>query len=222
MITIRYADLPEGLHAQARAHGRRTVIYLRPGLTAEQRRLSLRRARQSARMGYGPRLPGPGVALAVARHVTAGTLGNLGAAVRRHPIGFLVLSAGLATLMACYVLFVTVDIRLILDPAQLPAAHGALPARVLPTPAAPRPGGVTLPGQAARARRGPRGAGDGPRAAGERDRRDPGSARRASPTPAPSRSPSPSPAATPPPSPAASASPRASVCVTVGPIGVCV
>ena len=70
MITIRYADLPEGLHAQAEAHGRRTVIYLRPGLTAEQRRLSLRRARQSARMGYGPRLPGPAVALAVARHVS--------------------------------------------------------------------------------------------------------------------------------------------------------
>ena len=60
MITIRYADLPEGLHARAEARGRRTVIYLRPGLTAEQRRLSLRRARQSARMGYGPRLPGRG------------------------------------------------------------------------------------------------------------------------------------------------------------------
>jgi len=219
MIRIRYADLPEGFHAQARAHGRRTVIYLRPGLTAEQRRLSLRRARQSARMGYGPRLPGPGVALAVARHVTAGTLGNLGAAVRRHPIGFLVLSAGLVTLMACYVLFVTVSVRLMLDPAQVPAARGALPAwvRVMPAAQSPRPGGGPLPGHAARARRGSRGAQD-------RRARDRGPAGRASPSPAPSRppSPAPSPAATPPPSPAAAASPRSSVCVTVGPIGVCV
>jgi len=217
MITIRYADLPEGLHAQAQAHGRRTVIYLRPGLTAEQRRLSLRRARQSARMGYGPRLPGPGVALAVARHVTAGTLGNLGAAVRRHPIGFLVLSAGLVTLMACYVLFVTVSVRLMLDPSRLPAARGALPAWVMPAAQSPRPGGGPLPGHAARQRRGSRGAGD-------RRARGRGPAGRASPSPAPSRPPfsSPSPAATPPPSPAATPSPRSSVCVTVGPIGVCV
>jgi hypothetical protein len=226
MIRIRYADLPEGFHAQARAHGRRTVIYLRPGLTAEQRRLSLRRARQSARMGYGPRLPGPGVALAVARHVTAGTLGNLGAAVRRHPIGFLVLSAGLVTLMACYVLFVTVSVRLMLDPAPLPAARGALPAWVMPAAQSPRPGGGPLPGHAARGRRGSRGARDGLRSSGARDRRARGPARagRASPSPAPSRPPfsSPSPAATPPPTPAAAPSPRASVCVTVGPIGVCV
>ena len=34
MITIRYADLPEGLHHRAEQHGRRRVIYLRPGLTA--------------------------------------------------------------------------------------------------------------------------------------------------------------------------------------------
>jgi hypothetical protein len=102
MITIRYAALPEGLHARAEARGRRTVIYLRPGLTAEQRRLSLRRARQSARMGYGPRLPAPGVALAVARHVAGGTLRDLAAAVRRHPIGFLLLSAGFAALVTWY------------------------------------------------------------------------------------------------------------------------
>ncbi len=188
MITIRYADLPEGLHAQARAHGRRTVIYLRPGLTAEQRRLSLRRARQSARMGYGPRLPAPGVAMAVARHVAAGTLWNLGAAVRRHPVGFLVLSAGLAMLMACYVLFATVSLRLVLSPVLPPgAARGPLPALVVPGPAAPGPGGVMLPGQAARVVRFPRGAGDTPRVSAERDRhvRDPRPASHAAASPAP-------------------------------------
>jgi hypothetical protein len=105
MITIRYADLPEGLHAQAERRGRRTVIYLRPGLTADERRRGLRRARQSARMGYGPRLPAVGVAQAVARNVIRDTAGNLGAALRRHPLGFMALAVGLAAVVACYTLF---------------------------------------------------------------------------------------------------------------------
>ena len=107
MITIRYADLPEGLHAQAERQGRRTVIYLRPGLTAEQRRRGLRRARQSARMGYGPGLPALGVAQAVARDVIRETAGNLGAVLRRHPLGSILLVAGLATMISCYALFAT-------------------------------------------------------------------------------------------------------------------
>src|SRR5581483_11873003 len=94
LITIRYANLPEGSHAQAVARGKRTVIYLRPGLTPEQRRDSLRRARQSARMGHGPRLPASGVALALAGDTVRVTLRNLAAAVRGHPLGSLLLAAG--------------------------------------------------------------------------------------------------------------------------------
>ena len=221
MITIRYADLPEGLHARAEARGRRTVIYLRPGLTAEQRRLSLRRARQSARMGYGPRLTGSGVALAVARHVSAGTLRNLGAAVRRHPIVFVLLSAGFAGLMLSYALFVTVSVRLMLDPGQVPAvargpfpARGPLPAQLLPTTPAPGQGGTAVPGPAASPRQ-PRRHRGTPRVAAEHDRRAPGPG----PT-APVPPPSPSPTATPSPSPGPGAS-RSSRCVTVGPVGVC-
>src|SRR5260370_969362 len=60
MITIRYTDLPEGLHAQAERQGRRPAIYLRPGLTAQQRRVGLRRARQSPRVGCGPPPPAAG------------------------------------------------------------------------------------------------------------------------------------------------------------------
>jgi hypothetical protein len=191
MITIRYADLPEGLHARAEAHGRRTVIYLRPGLTAEQRRLSLRRARQSARMGYGPRLPGPGVAPAMARHVSAGTLLNLGAAVRRHPIVFMLLSAGFAGLVLSYALFVTVSVRLMLDPVPVhTVARSPLPA--------PRP---------THAHHGT------PRVAAAHDRRAPGPGRT-------TQAPPPSAAVTPSPAPSPSPS-RRSVCVTVGPVGVC-
>lgn len=102
MISIRYADLPEGLHAQAAMSGRRTIIYLRPGLTPQQRRHSLRRARQSARMGHGPRLPAAMVALAVAGDIAAGTLRNVGAAVRSHVLGALLLVAGTAGAVVCY------------------------------------------------------------------------------------------------------------------------
>ena len=222
MITIRYADLPEGLHARAEARGRRTVIYLRPGLTVEQRRLSLRRARQSARMGYGPRLPGSGVALAVARHVSAGTLRNLGAAVRRHPIGFTLLSAGVAGLMLCYALFVTVSVRLMLHPAQVPAAardlfpaRSPLPARSPPATPAPGQRGAAVPGPAVRARRQPHGRRVTLRVAAEHDRRAPGPGATGQAPP-----PSPSPAATASPSPSPSAQ-SPGVCVTVGPVGVC-
>jgi hypothetical protein len=106
MITIRYADLPEGLHAQAERRGRRTVIYLRPGLTPEQRRRGLRRARQSARMGHGPQLSAAGVALAVVVDAIRETLGNMGAVLRRHPFGAMLLVAGLAMVVACYTLLV--------------------------------------------------------------------------------------------------------------------
>ena len=219
MITIRYADLPEGLHARAEAHGRRTVIYLRPGLTAEQRRLSLRRARHSARMGYGPRLPGPGVALAVSRHVSAGTLRNLGAAVRRHPIGFMLLSAGFAGLMLFYALFVTVSVRLILDPGQGPAAvRGSLPAWVVPATTAPREGGAARPGQAVPVPRHPNGHQGTLRVADEHHRAPgPGPTAQAPPAPSPTASPVPSPRPTSPSPPPL----RPSVCVTVGPVGVC-
>jgi hypothetical protein len=222
MITIRYADLPEGLHAMAEAHGRRTVIYLRPGLTAEQRRLSLRRARQSARMGYGPRLPGRGVALAVARHVSSGTLRNLGAAVRRHPLGFMLLSAGFAGLMLFYALFVTVSVRLMLDPGQPPAAErGPLPAWVVPATTAPRHGGVA---PAVLVPRHPHGRQGTPRVADEHHRRapGPGPTAQAPPAPSPTASPVPSPRPTSPrPTSPSPPPPRPSVCVTVGPVGVC-
>jgi hypothetical protein len=214
MITIRYADLPEGLHARAEAQGRRTVIYLRPGLTAEQRRLSLRRARQSARMGYGPRLSGPGVALAVARHVSGGTLRNLAAAIRRHPVGFLLVSVAFAALMTWYALVVTVSVRLMLDPAPAPAAvPPPLPARVL-LPATGHRGraAVLSPGTA---RRGP----------AHRDLvdRDARTARRAGPSAtatAPGPPAGPTPTARPSPS-ATTPSPSPTGCVTVGPFGVC-
>ncbi len=209
MITIRYADLPEGLHALAQAQGRRTVIYLRPALTAEQRRLSLRRARHTARMGYGPRLSATGVALAVARDVAAGTLANVGAAVRRHPVGSLLLSVAFAALMVCYALFVTVSVRLILDPAETPAATRGPLASAHSAPPAAAPRRASAPAS-------------GVRAPGRPDHADPagraapgGGSGQAAASAGPVPSPGPSPAVTP------SPSPSPSLCLTVGPVGVC-
>jgi hypothetical protein len=215
MITIRYADLPEGLHARAEARGKRTIIYLRPGLTAEQRRLSLRRARQSARMGYGPKLSGPGVALAVARHVSGGTLRDLAAAIRRHPIGFLLVSAGFVALMTWYALVVTVSVRLMLAPG--PAAEPPPAARALPATGHPGRAAGLLPGTARRTpvRRDPadreaRTARAGPSATAAAHRPPAG------PSPTARPSPSPSPAAVPAPSPSRGG------CVRVGPFAVCI
>jgi hypothetical protein len=150
MISIRYADLPEGLHAQAAVSGRRTIIYLRPGLTPQQRRHSLRRARQSARMGHGPRLPAAMVVLAVAGDIAAGTLRNVGAAVRSHVLGALLLVAGTAGAVVCYALFVTVSLRLMLPPSggppvlpkPHPVATSIVHARIAASPASSAgPGG---------------------------------------------------------------------------------
>src|SRR5271154_2728981 len=90
MIKIRYRDpheLSPGLHAAAERHGRRTTVDLLPGLSAAQRRAALRRLQISARRGYGPRLPGPQLALALAAHRVRTSVGRAGAVFRSHPAG---------------------------------------------------------------------------------------------------------------------------------------
>ncbi len=221
MITIRYAELPEGLHAQARADGRRTIIYLRPGLTPEQRRRSLRRARQSARMGHGPRLPAPGVALAVAGDIAGVTLRNLATAARRRPLGAALLATALGVLLACYPLFVAGSVTF--TAGQPPPAHrltGGAPGQ---RGGAPGTGGGGPPGNrpgAAQPRQGaPAGPspGRGPSPPASATPPPPGSpspSRDPSPSPSPSRDPSPSPPGGPSPSPGED-------CLNVGPYGIC-
>lgn len=213
MITIRYADLPEGLHAQAERRGRRTVIYLRPGLTPEQRRRGLRRARQSARMGYGPRLPAAGVAQAVVLDAVRETLGNVAAVLRRHPYGAMLLVAVFGAMVACYTLFVTESIRFVLHSSPLPVSSGV--ARPPGANPALRPVTASTPTRSVRARYGHEHEHGG----------RPGPSPRAStgtPVPEPPGGTSPPPG---PPSPAPSPSPSqgpSELCMTIGPVGVCV
>jgi hypothetical protein len=129
VIKIRYADLPQGLHAQLRTRRRQTVIYLLPGLSPAQRQDALRRLIRTSRQGYGPRLRATGVALAVAGDVAKSTARNGLTAVRCHPLGSAGLAAFLTTAVVCYSLFVTVTVRFGPRRAVPPAAAGAAPSR---------------------------------------------------------------------------------------------
>lgn len=160
MTKIRYADLPQGLHAQVRTGGRRPVIYLPPGLSPAQRRDALRRLVRTSRQGYGPRLRVSGVAFAVARDVMKSTARTGLAAVRGHPTGSAVLAAFLTAAVVCYSLFVTVTVRLGPRPAVPPAAAVAAPSglRQAGDPGRSPGGGASAPAGTQPAATGPHGA----------------------------------------------------------------
>jgi hypothetical protein len=85
VIRIRYLDLSTGLHGRAEAAGRSTIIYLRPGLTAPQRRAALRRLGQESRVGCGPPLPAGQVTVAIVTDRIRLATRHLIAVVRLHP-----------------------------------------------------------------------------------------------------------------------------------------
>jgi hypothetical protein len=133
VIKIRYADLPGGLHIRAVARGKDTIIYLLPGLTAEQRQAALRRARSSGRMGQGPRLSAAGVAGAVMVDRIRTTIRNGAAAMRGHPAIFVPPILIIVTAAVAYLLLVSVSIK-IRDP------QAGQPANPIPAVVAPPPG----------------------------------------------------------------------------------
>jgi hypothetical protein len=111
VIRIRYLDLPAGLHGTAVATGRSTTVYLRPGLTRPQRGAAVRRLRQEARVGRGPRLPCGQLTLAMAADWARSSAARIVAIIRLHPAtalipslvlgataGLLLMAARLATL----------------------------------------------------------------------------------------------------------------------------
>ena len=231
MIKIRYADLPAGLHIRAVARGKDTVIYLLPGLTAAQRQAALRRARSSARMGHGPRLPVPGVLGAVMVDRMRTTVRNGAAAMRGHPAILvpplvIVLSAAVA-----YILLVSVDIRIHDPQANGPAGPGTPIAAAVAPPGGSADDPGAQPGSASRNT-----SGHSQRPTHKRSGGSQGGSPSPSPTPSPVKSTS---APSPSPSPSAAASPTPTaggvnstgsgsglpgaggVCVDPGPPGVC-
>jgi hypothetical protein len=246
VIKIRYADLPQGLHAQLRSCGRRRVIYLLPGLSPAQRRDALRRLTRTSRQGYGPPLPAAGVTLAVAGDVVKSTARNGLAAIRCHPVGSAVLAAFLTMAVVCYSLFVTVTVRFSPRLAAPPAAAGAAPSRppypgepgrspgggasapAGPQPASTTPRGVSPAASGSGAGSGPSGRAGRPGPLPTGTWSGPGGVLPSTPAgPSPGTSPSPSPAPSPAPAPASPGPkpPRGSpggLCLQLGPLGVCV
>jgi hypothetical protein len=240
VIKIRYADLPQGRHAQVRTRGRQPVIYLLPGLTPAQRRDALRRLIRTSRQGYGPRLRAAGVGCAVARESVKSTMGNALAAVRCHPAGSAALAVFVTAAVVCYALFVTVTVRLSPVPSGPPAAAGAAPSAPqgagglgrspgggTGAPAGTQPaaagGNSTAPAATAPGTRSP---GTGSSGAGLS-----GSGPPASPGPVPTGTSSapggvlpsgPPPSSSPAPDPSPSPGSPGGLCLQVGPLGICV
>lgn len=231
MIKIRYAELPAGLHVRTEATGRSTIIYLLPGLSPAERRAALLRARRGADMGYGPPLPGSGVAAAVMRDRIRHTMRNGALAFRAHPLLLvppLVIVAS-ATLVYIMMSAVTFTIRSPQAGGRYPQpgiALGLRPGEHISVPG--RPGGRTgAPTRLSGPPGGHSGQGTGGQGGGHRRRPSPPPGSSPSPTPSspdpvspgppptsgpPGSSPTPTPTPTPSPSP---------TCLNIGPLGIC-
>jgi hypothetical protein len=234
VVKIRYSDLPSGLHVSVERRGRSTIIYLLPGLTADQRHAALSRVRSSGRVGQGPRFPAISMALAVAEDRLRMTVRNGAAAMRGHPI---LLLPPLILLVSAAIVFVLMSfVTLTVRP---PAAAGPDPSEVFHGAGlahrhghASRPAGTT--GALGPAPGSPTPGQPSPSAtpSGSSSPSDPTSS--APPDPPPSSSPTPTISSSgPDPSPTASASPSPSpsptpdpsssgVCLKLGPLGLCV
>jgi hypothetical protein len=86
MVKIRYSELPAGLHVATEADDGCTIVYLKPGLTREQRKDALTVARRSARFGHGPSLPVLDMTFALAADRTRTTARIVASAMRKHPL----------------------------------------------------------------------------------------------------------------------------------------
>jgi hypothetical protein len=239
MVKIRYSELPSGLHVSATKLGRRTTIYLQPGLTPAERHAALIRVRSSGRMGHGPQFHPFGMAMAIGADWIRTTTRNGATALRSHPV---LLLPPLILLVSTAIVFILMSfVTLTMAPRQPQA--GVIPGGVAPTRALSTSGrSASSPaGHQAGTPRSSPGAngGHGGRLPGAGSRPSPRPSTINSPTPDPSGSvgqdPTPTPTVSgspspdpwsPSPSPSPSASPSSSsssgTCVQIGPLGLCV
>jgi hypothetical protein len=132
MVKIRYTELPSGLHVSASTHGRRTIIYLKPGLTPAERHAALIRVRSSGRMGHGPRLPALGMAAALSADWIRTTTRNGAAAMRSHPV---LLLPPLILLVSTAIVFILMSFVTLTTAPHQPEAVATAPSSGGTTPA---------------------------------------------------------------------------------------
>ena len=220
MVNIRYSELPAGLHVRVESDGRRTLIYLLPGLTSDQRKAALLRVRSSARMGQGPELPALAMTRAIAADRITTTVRNSLAATRRHPM--LVLPPLVLLVSGAIVLVMLSFVRLTIPVgSQTPNGVPSMPAQFGNGHRSSPPAPATSARPAGRGSQGARSRAGGNHGLGWAINPSP------SPAAAPSSylAPPPSSSTSPGPSPSASASPSPSPsgdCLNLGPLGLCV
>jgi hypothetical protein len=128
VIRVRRRDFASGSHKVAGLQGiaesvpRGVTIYLLPGLTGRQRRAVIRRLRQEASRGCGPRLPLAQLQFALLLDRVRGALGLAAGAVRLHPGTTMLPAVFIAAVMT---LFVLVSAGVGPDPAGGPALAAA-------------------------------------------------------------------------------------------------
>jgi hypothetical protein len=104
VIRVRYPDFSSGsrdlagLHGSAECDARGITVYLLPGLTGRQRKAVIRRLRQEASRGFGPPLPLPGLAIALATDRIRAAVGIAVGVVRLHPTVTLLPGAAIAAM----------------------------------------------------------------------------------------------------------------------------
>ena len=132
-VKIRYRganELSAGLHATAERHGRTVIVYLLPGLTAQERHAALRRLRLSGRMSYGPRLPAVQLASALFADRIRTTIAQAGSVFRTHPAGttgpVMLISAG----AIAFLVLSAVSIRILREPRGPDGSSASGPAPV--------------------------------------------------------------------------------------------
>jgi hypothetical protein len=126
MVKIRYTELPAGLHVAAKWSRGDTIVYLLPGLTAEQRRVALNRVRSSGLMGQGPRPSAASILIADSVDRVRTVFGNGAAAVRGHPVLLLPSLLVMAGTLFAVVSLATVSVH-------LPAGTGTSAASMRPS-----------------------------------------------------------------------------------------
>jgi hypothetical protein len=134
VIRIRYSsELQPGLNGKAVRIGRTTFVYLLPGLTPAQRAATLRRLRQHGRMGLSPRLPAVPLSAAVLQDRVGTAFGQTRAIVRTHPAASTVPVIIVSAAVIGFLLASAVSIKIIHTPlatgsGAIGAAHASTPA----------------------------------------------------------------------------------------------